>query len=131
MSMLKLFFYLVNLIFIILYIFPGSILGKIIYGDFNKQPQLTIDFSFSIFDFSSNHTFAFAFISCFGLFLFYKDNLKKISIYLFSSSIILEFLHIFIPNRSFQFSDLNGNLLGVIVIYLFLFVYFYAKKSIN
>ena len=75
--MLKLFFYLVNLIFIILYIFPGSILGKIIYGDFNKQPQLTNDFSFSIFDFSSNHTFAFAFISFFGLFLFYKDNLKK------------------------------------------------------
>ena len=105
--MLKLFFYLVNLIFIILYIFPGSILGKIIYGDFNKQPQLTNDFSFSIFDFSSNHTFAFAFISFFGLFLFYKDNLKKISIYLFSSSIILEFLHIFIPNRSFQFSDLG------------------------
>ena len=129
--MLKLFFYLVNLIFIILYIFPGSILGKIIYGDLNKQPQLTNDFSFSIFDFSSNHTFAFAFISFFGLFLFYKDNLKKISIYLFSSSIILEFLHIFIPNRSFQFSDLNGNLLGVIVIYLFLFVYHYAKKSIN
>ena len=121
--MLKLFFYLVNLIFIILYIFPGSILGKIIYGDFNKQPQLTNDFSFSIFDFSSNHTFAFAFISFFGLFLFTKDNLKKIS--------ILEFLHIFIPNRSFHFSDLNGNLLGVIVIYLFLFVYFYAKKSIN
>ncbi len=120
--MLKLFFYLVNLIFIILYIFPGSILGKIIYGDFNKQPQLTNDFSFSIFDFSSNHTFAFAFISFFGLFLFYKDNLKKISIYLFSSSIILEFLHIFIPNRSFQFSDLNGNLLGVIVIYLCLFL---------
>ena len=129
--MLKLFFYLVNLIFIILYVFPGSILGKIIYDDFNKQPQLTNDFSFSIFDFSSNHTFAFAFISFFGLFLFYKDNLKKISIYLFSSSIILEFLHIFIQNRSFQFSDLNGNLLGVIVIYLFLFVYFYAKKSIN
>ena len=129
--MLKLFFYLINLIFIILYIFPGSILGKIIYDDFNKQPQLTNDFSFSIFDFSSNHTFAFAFISFFGLFLFSKDNLKKISIYLFSSSIILEFLHIFIPNRSFLFSDLNVNLLGVIVIYLFLFVYFYAKKSIN
>ena len=129
--MFKLFFYLVNLIFIILYIFPGSILGKIIYGDFNKQPQLTNDFSFSIFDFSSNHTFAFAFISFFGLYLFSKDNLKKISIYLFSSSIILEFLHIFIPNRSFQFSDLNGNLLGVLVIYLFLFVYLYAKKSIN
>ena len=126
--MLKLFFYLVNLIFIILYIFPGSILGKIIYDDFNKQPQLTNDFSFSIFDFSSNHTFAFAFISFFGLFLFYKDNLKKISIYLFSSSIILEFLHIFIPNRSFQFSDLNGNLLGVIVIYFFFICLFLCKK---
>ena len=81
--MLKLFFYLVNLIFIILYIFPGSILGKIIYDDFNKQPQLTNDFSFSIFDFSSNHTFAFAFISFFGLFflynIFYSQMVKDIT----------------------------------------------------
>ena len=129
--MLKLFFYIVNLLFVVLYIFPGSILGKIIYGDFNKQPQLTNDFSFSIFDFSSNHIFAFAFISFFGLLLFFKGNFKKISIYLFSSSIVLEFLHIFIPNRSFQFSDLNGNLLGIIIIYLFLFFYLYAKKSFN
>jgi len=124
--MLKLFFYLVNLIFIILYIFPGSILGKIIYGDFNKQPQLTNDFSFSIFDFSSNHTFAFAFISFFGLFLFYKDNLKKISIYLFSSSIILEFLHLLIPERSFQLSDLFGNLIGVVIIVI---ISFLLKKN--
>ena len=50
--MIKLFFYLVNLIFIVFYLYPGSILGKIIYGDFKKQPQLTPDFNFSILDIS-------------------------------------------------------------------------------
>ena len=129
--MLKLFYYLVNAIFIILYIYPGSILGKIIHGDFKKQPQLTNDFSFSIFDFSSNHIYAFAFISFFGLFLFFRDDLKKITIYLFSISIILETLHIVVPNRTFQFSDLNGNFLGVIIIYFIFIFYHYAKKSFN
>ena len=54
MSMLKLFFYIINLIFVAFYLYPGSILGRIIYGDFKKQPQLTNDFNFSFLDFSDN-----------------------------------------------------------------------------
>ena len=131
MSMLKLFFYIINLIFVAFYLYPGSILGRIIYGDFKKQPQLTNDFNFSFLDFSSNHIYAFAIISCLGLIVFYKNNFKQITIYLFSISLILEILHIIIPYRSFQFSDLNGNFLGVIIIYIIFYIYSYAKKIFN
>ena len=40
-------FHTVNLVLIILYIFPGSILGWFIYEDFKKQPQITSDFVIS------------------------------------------------------------------------------------
>ncbi len=129
--MLKLFFYIVNVKFIVFYLYPGSILGKIIYGDFGKQLQLTNDFTFSILEFSSNHILAFALISFIGLLAFFKYSFKKITIYLFIISFILEILHIFIPNRSFQFSDLNGNLLGIIIIYIIFYVYKYTKKIFN
>ena len=36
--------------------------------------------------------------------------------YLISLSIVLEILHLIIPGRSFQWSDLFGNLAGVIVV---------------
>ena len=127
--MIKLFFYLVNLIFIVFYLYPGSILGKIIYGDFKRQPQLTNDFSFSILDISSNHIYAFAVISFLGLYIYFQKYLKLITIYLIFISIILEILHIIIPNRSFQFSDLVGNLLGVFIILILFYTYLYAKKS--
>ena len=37
-------------------------------------------------------------------------------IYLFILSILLELFHIFIPNRSFEISDLFGNIIGVVVV---------------
>ena len=129
--MLKLFFYLVNLILIVFYLYPGSILGKIFYNDFNRQPQLTNDFNFSILAFSSNHTYAFAFISFLGFYLYFKNYYRNITIYLFLIAIILETFHIIIPNRFFQFSDLNGNLLGVIFVIILFHIYFYAKKIFN
>jgi hypothetical protein len=41
------------------------------------------------------------------------NKLNFLNLYLILLSIILEILHIFIPVRSFEFSDLFGNLLGV------------------
>ncbi len=129
--MLKLFFYLVNLIFIFFYLFPGSILGKIFYGDFSKQPHLTNDFRFSVLDISSNHFYAYFLISFLGFFIYFKNFSKQIILYLFLNSLILEFLHIVIPNRFFQFADLNGNVLGVVVSLILFQIYFYAKKNFN
>ena len=45
--------------------------------------------------------------------------------YLILLSIILEISHIFIPIRSFELSDLFGNLLGVIIVLII--NYFYKK----
>ena len=41
MQKTKILFNIINTIFIILYVYPGSILGFLIYGEFHKQPQIT------------------------------------------------------------------------------------------
>ena len=97
---------------IFLYLFPGSIFGWIFYGDKNIQPQITPNFVIS-----SNHFYVFILISVIGFLSFIKAKQNKLLIfYLISLSIILEILHLTIPERSFQWSDLFGNLLGVIVV---------------
>tara|TARA_B100000131_G_C18075289_1_gene596108 strand:+ start:1130 stop:1516 length:387 start_codon:yes stop_codon:yes gene_type:complete len=127
--MFKSIFYLINTIFAIFYLFPGSILGYLLYKNFNKQPQLTDDFNFLLFNFSSNHVFAFLILSFLGFLLFYEKKKKIILTYFFSISIFYELLHIYIPNRSFQISDLYGNILGILMS-LILFIFFsYVKKK--
>ena len=123
---LQLIFKLSNICLVILYLYPGSVIGFILYNDFGYQPQITRD----LFDISSNHIYAFCLISFIGLFAF--ESKKRLFIYLFFLSIILEFLHLFIPNRSFQMGDLNGNLLGVIIPFLTYKIYeflFQSKKE--
>ena len=123
-SKYKFFFYLCNFILIILYLFPGSILGWFFYEDLSLQPQITPNFIVS-----SNHVYAFLILSFIGFFSFKKiDELKFLRIYLISLSIILEILHYFIPERSFEYSDLFGNLLGAIIP-IIMFMFF--KKNEN
>ena len=113
-SKYKITFYLINFFLIFLYIYPGSLLGQIIYGNKKIQPQITPDFIIS-----SNHFYVFFLLSIVGFFSFIKKNQTKILIiYLIVLSLCLEFLHLIIPERSFQWSDLFGNLLGVIVVIL-------------
>ena len=110
----KIGFYSANIILIILYLFPGSILGCFLYNDCYIQPQITRDFIIS-----SNHVYAFVLLSSLGVFSFH--NTKKInflSVYLFLLSIFLELFHIIIPNRGFEMSDLFGNIVGVILVIL-------------
>ena len=110
----KIIFYISNFVLIFLYFFPGSLLGMIIYGDRKIQPQITSDFLIS-----SNHFYLFILISMMGFFTFVKlSQAKKITTYLILLSIILEIFHLIIPERSFQWADLFGNLLGVIVVIL-------------
>jgi VanZ family protein len=110
-------FHFINLILIIFYLFPGSILGYFLYGNFSTQPQITRDFSISEILISSNHFYVFIFLSIVGISAYNNTNKIKFLInYLFLLSIILEFFHIFIPNRGFEFSDLFGNIIGVVVV---------------
>ena len=117
-------FYLSNFILLVLYLFPGSLLGCYFYNDCQSQPQITRDFLVS-----SNHFYAFSLLSIIGLFTFRNSNkFNYLLIYLFILSIIMEITHMFIPERSFEFSDLFGNLLGVLIV---LTVYFFYKKYEN
>ena len=121
--MLKKLFYICNFFLIILYLYPGSIIGYIFYRNLYKQPQITNDF----LGLSSNHFYTFFIISLIGLFSF-KD-LKKIINYLILLSIFLELSHIIIPNRSFQFSDLFGNVVGVLLSILLFNIYNFWRKK--
>ena len=108
----KFIFYLINLLIIIFYIFPGSILGLAMYNDINIQPQITPNFIIS-----SNHFYLFVVLSLIGLLTFMTTKQRKyLIIYLIALSIILELFHFVIPSRSFQWSDLFGNLFGVLVV---------------
>ena len=121
-SYLKIVFYIANIVLITLYVFPGSILGWFFYGDSGLQPQITSDFIVS-----SNHVYSFMVLSILGYFSFDNNKLDFIFFYLFSISIFLELLHIVIPNRGFEFSDLFGNIVGVLIVYLF----YQLNKYIN
>ena len=121
-SRYKFIFYLFNFVLIFLYLFPGSFLGCYLYDDCLKQPQITSDFWIS-----TNHLYAFLILSAVGFFTFNKiEQFKITSIYLILLSIILEFLHLLIPVRSFQLSDLFGNLIGVVIIVI---ISFLLKKN--
>ncbi len=109
-------FHSINLLLILLYLYPGSILGYLLYGDFSSQPQITKDFIIS-----SNHFYAFFLLSMLGIFAYRKSKkINNLMIYLIFISFTLEIMHLVIPERSFQFNDLFGNLLGslaIIIIY--------------
>ncbi len=113
-STYKIIFYLINIILIILYLYPGSLLGWIVYNDKSIQPQITPDVVIS-----SNHFYAFVLISIIGFLTFANSKIDILLIlYLIFLSITLEIFHLLIPERSFQWSDLFGNLFGVIVVIL-------------
>ena len=120
----KIGFYTSIIILIILYLFPGSILGWFLYNDHLVQPQITKNFIIS-----SNHFYSFVVLTSLGVLSFH--NTKKInflSVYLFLLSIFLELFHIVIPNRGFEMSDLFGNIIGVIlVILIYKIVFKYVK----
>jgi len=123
--MAKFLFHILNFILIIFYIYPGSIMGYLVYNNFSKQPQITLDFMVS-----SNHIYAFFLISLVGLIAYFKYNKNLIILYLIFISVILEVLHLIIPERSFQFSDLFGNVLGVLIAYFFIkFIKMIDKKK--
>ena len=120
----KYIFYISNIVLIILYLSPCSILGYILNKDCKLQPQITQDFIVS-----TNHLYAFVIFSIIGYLTFNKSSqFIFLTIYLVFLSIILEILHHFIPDRSFEIPDLFGNLMGVIMIMIIIYLF---KKNEN
>ena len=75
----RIIFYIVNFSIIFLYIYPGSLLGLIIYGNEKIQPQITPDFIIS-----SNHFYVFILVSIIRFFNFYKNQSNKNSYNIFN-----------------------------------------------
>ena len=109
LKMIKYLYYFSLIVLLILYLFPGSLIGYLLYGDFGKQPDLIPN----PIGTSINHALAFFYLSMLGLISYMRDkSFNQILIFLISLSIISELSHYFIPNRSFEFLDLFANLLG-------------------
>ena len=115
LSTSKYLFYLSFIMLLIVYLFPGSLIGYFLYGNLGKQP----DFITNPIGTSINHLLFFFFLSILG-FIFQSNQKKFINSFsfLFLISVILELLHHFIPNRAFELNDLYANSLGVLLAYL-------------
>ena len=122
---MKFIFHIANILLVVFYLFPGSILGCLLYNDCKIQPQLTPDYIVS-----SNHVYIFTIVSLLGFVTYSKDKFFKIIIaYFFFIALFLELAHIIIPERGFEVKDLGGNILGVVVSLVIFLIFKLRKKN--
>ena len=124
-TFLKFIFYTSIIFLIVLSLYPGSLLGLFFYGDLGKQPDL-IENPFGT---TINHFLSYLYVSTLGFFLYLRgERFQKLVYGLFSLSILLEVLQFIVPIRTFQFYDLIGNFLGVLVAYFLVKIYVHSSK---
>ena len=93
LKLIKYLYYFSLIALFILYLFPGSLIGYLFYGDFGKQPDLIPN----PIGTSINHALAFLYLSILGLISYMRDkSFNQTSIFLIFLSIILELSHYFI-----------------------------------
>ena len=105
---------------LILYLFPGSLIGYFLYGDLGRQPDLIPNPLGS----SINHALAFLYLTILGLISYLNEtSFKKVLIFHILLSLFSELSHLVIPNRSFQYLDIFANLLGTLAAIVIIFLY--------
>ena len=128
---LKFIFYLSVLLLIIITLYPGSLLGLLLYGDLGIQPNLAENPYFTpipshLYTYASvlNHFIVYFYVSMLGLYLYLRSqNFQKIVYGLFFLSIFLEILQLIVPRRAFEIYDISANFAGVLVAYCLLKIY--------
>ena len=111
---------------LILYLFPGSLIGYFLYGDFSQQPDMIPNPMGT----SINHALAFFYLSILGLISYMRGaGFNQTLIFLIVLSLLLELSHLIIPNRSFQSLDLFANLLGTLLAIVIIFFYKRLKNG--
>ena len=111
---------------LILYLFPGSLIGYFLYEDLGRQPDLISN----PLGTSINHALAFFYLSILGLISYMREtSFNQTIIFLLALSIVLELSHLIIPNRSFQSLDLFANLLGTLLAIVIIFLYKRLKNG--
>ena len=113
LKLLEYVYYFSLVILLILYLYPGSLVGYFLYGNLEQQPNLIPN----PIGTSINHFIFFSYITILALIV----RSKAINIFtdykiILLISFILEILHFIIPNRAFEFYDLIANMLGVLII---------------
>jgi len=124
-SFLKFIFHTSILLLIIISLFPGSLVGLVLYDDLGRQPNLiTNPFGTAI-----NHFISYFYVSMLGLCLYLRTrNFQKIVYGLFFLSIFLEVLQFIVPRRAFEIYDVSANFAGVLVAYYLLKIYKFWKN---
>ena len=123
---LKSIFHISVLFVIIISLYPGSLLGYLLYGDWGQQPNLIKN----PFGTTINHFIYYFYVSLLGFFIYLSDKIyKQVVIFLFFSSFFLELIHHLIPNRAFEFLDLLANFFGVFIAYLVINLYKIKRKN--
>ena len=123
--MLNYLYYLSLVVLIIVYLFPGSLIGYFLYGNFEKQPDLILN----PIGTSINHLIYFLWLTILSFLINSKDyNLFNNLYFLFILSIGLELLHLFIPNRAFEYYDLIANIIGIIIGLMVYKIFLWLKK---
>ena len=124
-SFLKFIFHISVFFLIIISLFPGSLLGYVLYNDLGKQPDLINN----PIGTAINHFIYYFYVSVLGLCLYLKDrNFKKLLYSLFFLSIVLEALQFIIPNRTFEIYDVSANFAGVLVACFVVTIYKFIRK---
>jgi len=124
-EVIKYAYYLSLMSLLILYLFPGSLIGFLLYSDLGKQPNLISN----PIGTSINHLIFFFFL---GILSFITHLKHKKIIYSFPFliciSVLFELLHLIIPKRAFELNDLLANSAGVLFAFLTLI---FIKKIKN
>ena len=125
-KLLKYSYYFSLISLIILYLFPGSLIGYFLYGNLGQQPDLVPN----PIGTSINHLISFIYLRSLAFIMRIRER-KFINSFqfLFFISILLETLHYFIPNRAFEYYDLFANFIGVIFTYGFIQIILKIKKK--
>ena len=122
----KIIFYISLLILIIISLYPGSLIGYLLYEDLGHQPNLIAN-SFGVF---LNHFIFYVYLSLLGFYLYLgTEKSKKIIFLLFFLAISLELLQSIIPIRAFEVGDLIANIAGVVVAYFIIKIYLLFNQT--
>jgi VanZ like family. len=111
-NIIKYSYFLLIIILIIIYLYPGSLIGYFLYGNLETQPNIISN----PIGTSINHMIYFSLITILAYLIKSKSKNLLINLkFIFFLSIFLELLHLIIPNRAFEYFDLIANIIGVLL----------------
>ena len=108
-------YYFSLIILFIIYLFPGSLISYLLYGNLWQQAN----FIKNPLGTSINHLIFFSFITVLITIIRFrvKNIFTSYKVILFISC-VLEILHLIVPNRAFELYDLIANITGVVIVLL-------------